>query len=246
MAIVGQQPHHQDANINPPSVNQSQSDNNLDVTLTSSQLNPPSEYEYLELVRQLRSELADKSNECETMRIKLEQSNREVENLSQELDSCRLTIYINNEDSKRSHDEVLKSKKLEEDYLKLMSDYLDLGEQTNLYKQNLIENYLTKSNAINNFECLVSSGALKHELNECKLELDHRLAERNLALAKIRNLEEDNIIKDKNIQELKKTIDDAKVTHKHEVTVLEEYIQCLKNTITSYEKTLLNYIESKA
>lgn len=245
MAIVGQQQQHQ-VSGNPLLASQMQTDDNSENSQQTGEHNPPSEDDYLELVRQLRSQLADKSDECEAMRIKLDQSNREVENLSQELDSCRLTIYINNEDSKRSHDEVLRSKKLEEDYLKLMSDYLDLGEQTNLYKQNLIENYLTKSNAINNYECLVSSGALKHELGECKLELDHRLAEMNLALAKIRNLEEDIITKDKNIQELKKTIDDAKVTHKHEVTVLEEYIHCLKNTITSYEKTLLNYIDTKA
>lgn len=203
------------------------------------------EDDYLEMVRRLKSELADKANECEVLQIKLDQSAQEVDNLSQELDSCRLTLYINSEDFKRNHDQAVKSKKLEEDYLKLMSDYLDLGEQTNLYKQNLIENYLTKSNAMNNYECLISSGALQQELSECKMELDNRLAETNLALAKVRNLEEENTTKEKNIQGLKKTLEDAKVTHKHEVTVMEEYIQCLKNTISSYEKTLLSYIESK-
>ena len=198
------------------------------------------EDEYLEIVRKLRLDLADKSNECELLKLKLTASNQDAENLSQELNKCKLTMFENNEDSRKTYEEVMKSKKLEEDYVKLMSDFLDLGEKNDLYRQNLVDNYLAKTNAINNFECLLSSGAISNELQECKIDLDNKLAELNLALGKIRNLEEDNSLKDKIITELKKALDDAKVTHKHEITVLEEYIQCLKNTVTSYEKTLAN------
>lgn len=193
---------------------------------------------YLENLRQLKLDLAHKSDECELLKIQLAESCHNVEQLSQELNECKLTIFENNEDSKRTHEEVMKSKKLEEDYVKAMSDLVDLSERNDQCRLNYLDKFISKSNAINNYECLMTSGAFKAELDDCKLELDDKTVELNLALAKIKNLEEDNATKDKSINELKKSLDDAKVTHKHEITVLEEYIQCLKNTISSYEKTL--------
>lgn len=204
------------------------------------------ESEYLDMVKKLRLDLADKSSECELLKIKLEESNRDIEKLDQELNKCKLMMFENSEDSRKTHEEVMKSKKLEEDYVKLMSDFLALGEKAEQYKQNLVDNYLAKTNAINNYECFMSSGALTNELEECKKELDNKMAELNLAHAKLRNLEEDDASKEKSMNELRRALDDAKVTHKHEITVLEEYIQCLKNTVTSYEKTLASYIESKS
>lgn len=204
------------------------------------------ESEYLDMIKKLRLDLADKSSECELLKIKLEESNRDVERLDQELNRCKLTMFENSEDSRKTHEEVMKSKKLEEDYVKLMSDFLVLGEKADQYRRNLVDNYLAKTNAINNYECLISSGALTNELEECKKELDNKMAEVNLANAKLRNLEEEDALKEKSLSELRRVLDDAKVTHKHEINVLEEYITCLKNTITSYEKTLASYIESKS
>lgn len=225
-------------------------DNQSDVAnyedLTEDLLDRMREGDYLEMLRKLKLDLADKSDECEMLKIELDKSNQDVESLSQELNQCKLTMFENNEDSRKTHEEFMKSKKIEEDYVKLMSDFLELGERSEQQRLNLYDNYLAKSNAINNLECLMSSGALKNELDECKIDLDKKSAELNLALAKIRHLEEDGNAKEKCITELRKTLDDAKVTHKHEITVLEEYIQCLKNTISSYENTLADYIEPKS
>lgn len=201
------------------------------------------DHNHLKIIGQLKLSLADKTSECEMLNIQLNESNREIDVLSRELNECKLTLFERAEDSNKTHEEVGKFKKLEEDYVKLMSEFLKLGEKNERNKQELYDVYISKSNAVNNLECLISSGALKKELSGCKLELDNRLGELNLARAEIRNLEEETAIKDKNINELRKSIADAKVTHKHEITVLEEYIQCLKNTITSYEKTLAGYIE---
>lgn len=199
--------------------------------------------EILDWFLKLQSGMTAKTSECELLKIKLDESNRSVETLSNELNACKLAIFQNNEDSKNIHEEVMRSKKLEEDYIKLMGDYLNLTERYEQHRQTLYDTYLAKTNAINNYECLMSREAIKHELDSCKAELHSRQAESAVLAAKLRNMDEENSVKEKCITELKKSLDDAKVTHKHEITVLEEYIQCLKNTITSYEKTLANYIE---
>lgn len=203
------------------------------------------EDKYLDALKRLQVDLSEKSSECELLKIKLDESNQNVELLSRELNGCKLTMFENDEDSKKSCEEAIKFKKLEEDYCKLMREYLDFEEETNQYQENLIDNYHAKTNAINNYECLMSSGAIANELEECKRNLDNRSSELYLVQAKLRNLEEDTVLKEKTITELRKVLDDAKVTHKHEISVLEEYILCLKNTITSYEKTLANYSEQK-
>lgn len=214
-------------------------------TTTNETIEQLLEDKYLDALKRLQVDLSEKSSECELLKIKLDESNQNVEVLSRELNGCKLTMFENDEDSKKSREEVIKSKKLEEDYVKLMKEYVDLEERTNQYKQNLIDKYHAKTNAINNYECLMSSGAITVELEECKQNLDNRSSELYLAQAKLRNLEEDAVLKEKTITELRKVLDDAKVTHKHEINVLEEYILCLKNTITSYEKTLANYSEQK-
>lgn len=198
----------------------------------------PREDDYIERIRRLQLDLADKSGECELLKIKLNQSNQDVELLSQELNECKLTMFENCEASCKIHDEVIRSKKLEEDYIKLMSDYLDLSEETSQYRRDLFDEYLTKSNLINSLECLESSGAYKFELEQCKQELNAKKADLNLASAKVRHLEEENALKEKTIGEFRKVLDDAKVTHRHELVVLDEYIQSLKNTIASYENAL--------
>lgn len=201
---------------------------------------------YLDVLRKLRVDLLQKTSECELLKIKLDERNRDTELLGKELDECKLTMFERNEDSKKTHEEVMKSKKLQEDYVQLMTEFLDLGEKTNQYKQNLIDNYQSKTNAINNYEFLMSSGAISHELEECKLDLNKKSSELCLAQAKLRNLEEDTVLKEETIVELRKALDDAKVTHRHEIGVLEEYIQCLKNTVNSYEKTMASYIEQNS
>lgn len=203
------------------------------------------EGDYLEMIQRLKTDIIDKSSECELLKINLDQTKVDMEALSQELNQCRLTMFENNEDSRKTSEEMLRSKKLEEDYVKLMSDFLELGEKSEQYRINLYDNYLLKTNAINNIDSLLASGVFKEELENCKLDLNEKAAELDVASAKIRHLEEDSATKDKCILELKKTLDDAKVTHKHEITVLEDYIQCLKNTISSYEKTLADYIDPR-
>lgn len=199
--------------------------------------------QYLDVLKALRIELSEKSTESELLKIQLNEHDEDIEALRRELDEYKLSVLGNNEDLKKTCDGILRSKKCEEDYVKLMSEYLDLEEKTRQHKQQLVDNYHAKTNAINNLECLMSSGAIANELAECKLDLKDTAAELHLALAKVRNLEEDIVTKEKTISELRKSFDDAKVTHKHEMTVLEEYIQCLKNTIISHEKTLAIYTE---
>lgn len=198
----------------------------------------PREDDYIERIRELQLAMADKSNECELLRIKLDLSEQDLDAFRQELNECKLTMIENSEASCKIHEEVIKSKKLEEDYVKLMSDYLDLSDETSQYRRNLFDSYLAKSNLINSMECLESSGAYKFELDQSKQELNDKIAELSLVTAKLRYLEEENALKEKTIGELKKVFDDAKVTHRHELMVLDEYIQSLKNTIASYEKTL--------
>lgn len=199
--------------------------------------------QYLDALKALRIELSEKSTESELLKIQLNECDEDIKALKRELDEYKLSVFVNEEDLKKTCEEVLMSKKCEADYVKLMSEYLDLEEKTYQQKQQLVDNYHAKTNAINNFECLMSSGAIANELEECKLDLKNTAAELHLALAKLRNLEEDIATKEKTITELRKSFDDAKVTHKHEMTVLQEYIQCLKNTIISHEKTLANYTE---
>lgn len=198
----------------------------------------PHEDDYIERIRRLQLDLADKSNECELFKIKLAQSNQDVDSLSQELNECKLTMFENSEAACKVHEEVVKSKKLEEDYVRLMSDFLNLSEETSHYRQDLSDKYLEKSNLINSLDCLETSGAYKFELEQCKIELNAKTTDLSLAAAKVRHLEEENSSKDKTISELRKVFDDAKVTHRHELMVLDEYIQSLKNTIASYEQTL--------
>lgn len=205
------------------------------------------EGDYLEMIRKLRLELADKSSECELLKIKLNVSDKDVDKLNLELNKCKLALFENNEDFKKNNEEVSKSKKLEEDYVKLMSDFIALGEQTDQYKQKLNDDHLANSNAINNYENMLSNGVIANELEVCKSELDTKIAELNVVLTKLKFYEEDVGSKDRSIKELKKALDDTKLANKHEITVLEEHIECLKNTITSYERTLasLTNIEPK-
>lgn len=198
----------------------------------------PREDDYIERIRKLQLDLAGKSDECELLRIKLDQTNQDVETLSLELNECKLTMFENSEALCKVHDEVVKSKRLEEDYVKLMREFLDLSDDTSRYRQDIFDCYLTKTNLINSLECFETSGAHKYELEQCKQELNAKQADLSLATAKVRHFEEENALKEKTIGELRKVLDDAKVTHKHELTVLDEYIQSLKNTIASYEKTL--------
>ena len=221
-------------------------DSNNYENLSEELLDRVKEDEYLEMVQKLKTNLDDKTSECEILKIQLDQKHMDIESLRQEINECKLTMFENNEDSRKTREEVTKSKKLEEDYVTLMDDFLKLNEQSEKYRRTMFDNYLAKSNAINNLECLVSSGAIRDQLDECRTNLENRLADLNLTTAKIRHLEEENGVKEKCITELKRSLDDAKVTHKHEITVLEEYIQCLKNTISSYERTLADYIEPKA
>jgi len=199
--------------------------------------------EHFEIVRSLRLELSNKNSECEALKIQLCQRDQTLETLSQELNECRLTMFEDNEDSKKNCEEIGRFKKLEEDYVKLMRDYLDFSEESAQYKRDIYDTYLAKTNAINNYECLMSSNRLMDELRACQTDLNDKLAELELTVARIRDLEEENSIKEKTIAELRRTLDDAKVTHHHEITVLEEYIQCLKNTVSSYEKTLVSYMK---
>lgn len=215
-------------------------DTNFEVLIDSRR-----ESDYLEMLRKLKLELADKSSECEMFKIKLDQSTRDLRNLKCELNECKLTVFQNGEDANKTHEESQKSKKLEEDYVNLMNDYLNLSEQCEQYRQNIYDNYLAKTNAINNYECFMSSKNLSSQLDDCRLSLSKKSAEINLTTAKLRNLEEANSVKDKCIKELRKTLDDAKVTHKHEINVLGEYIECLKNTINSYEKTLTGSMDEQ-
>lgn len=199
--------------------------------------------EIIEMILKLQTDLIEKDSECERLKIKLDESNRTAAALGQELDECKLTMFQNNEDSKKVHEEVQKNRKLEEDYVKLMSNYLNLSERYDQHRQDIYETFMVKTNAINNYESSMSRDAIKHELDQCKVELASRQADASILTAKLRSMEEDHGVKEKCITELKKSLEDAKVTHKHEITVLEEYIQCLKNTITSYEKTLATYVD---
>ena len=204
------------------------------------------ELEHLELIRKLETSLADKLGECELLKIKLAESSRDAQLLGLEFDKLKLSAFESTEDSKKIHEEVLKSKKLEEDYVKLMSAFLELSERCEQYRLNIYDKYLAKSNAINNFDCRRSSGCREHELADTSQQLQDKMAELCLATAKIRHLEEEVSSKEKYISDLRKVLDDAKVTHKHEITVLDEYIQSLKNTIASYEKALSDYMEPKS
>lgn len=201
------------------------------------------ESDYLEMLRKLKVDLADKNSECEVLKLKLDQNSKDMAGLTQDLNECRLTMFQNEQDARKAQEETLNSKKLESDYVQLMADYLDLSAECEQYKQNVYDNFITKSNAINNYECLMSSEVLSTELHDCRVSLNNKSAEMNLVLAKMRNQEEELNVKDKCITELRKSLDDAKVTHKHEIKVLEDYILCLKNTIESYEKTLTDMID---
>jgi len=203
------------------------------------------ETEYLQMLRDLKNQLADKTSECEVLRINLDQSMRDLRDLNRELNESKLRMFQNDEDSKKTLEETHKARKLEEDYVKLMSEYLNLSEHYDHFRGNLYDSYVAKTNAINNYECFMSNEMLRSELDGCRAMLNNQSAQLTLASAKLRNLEEENSLKDKSIAEFRKTLDDAKVTHKHEIDVLQEYIQCLKSTISSYEKTLIAITEDQ-
>lgn len=200
--------------------------------------------EFLLEMKQLRIDLAEKESRCAMLTIRLDESLAKNRSLSNELNECRSAMIQMNEDSQKSREEVSKSSKIQEEYVKLMASFLELSERYNHHKHATYENYFAKTNAINNYECLTSQQALRYELEKCRAELNRKQADLALNLAKWRNMEEANSTKEKCITELKKTLDDAKITHKHEIRVLEEYVQSLKNTIVSYEKTLANYLDS--
>lgn len=204
------------------------------------------ESNYLEMLRKLKSELSAKSSENEVLKIKLEQSSRDLGTMTRDLNECKLTMFQNCQDAQKAQEEMMRSKKLEEDYVRLMGNYLNLSEQYQHSKQEVYDNYIAKTNAINNYECLMSNEKLCIEIESCRENLDNKSAELSLVLAKLRNMEEENGIKEKCLTELRRSLDDAKVTHKHEIKVLEEYIQCLKNTITSYERTLTDLMDEQS
>lgn len=199
--------------------------------------------EFLLKMKQLHDVLAEKESRCAMLAIKLNESYVKNGSLMNELNECKLAIVQMNENSEKSREEATKSRKIEEDYVKLMGSFLELGDRYNHYRHTTYENYFAKTNAINNYECHWSYESLKHELDKCKTELNCKQANLSLNTAKLRNMEEENSTKEKYISELKKALDDARVTHKHEIKVLEEYVQSLKNTILSYEKTLACYQE---
>lgn len=202
------------------------------------------ESEYLEMLRQLKLEVDAKTSECERLRIKLDDNVRDVEQLSQDLNNCRVKIVEHDENSKKNREDMAKSRKLEEDYVKLMSEFLDLGERSQQYRQTLLDKYLAKTNLISNLECLDYSGALRNELDRCRSELDTKTIKLSVSNAMINNLEEVIESRDRYIAELKKTLDDTKLSHRNEINVLEEYVQSLKGTIRSYEKTLADQSNS--
>lgn len=200
--------------------------------------------EIIQQILKLQNDLIDKSSDYEKLIIKLDERNRTVETLSQELNECKLAILQNNEDSKKVHEEVQKNKKLEEDYIILMSNFLNLNERYEQDRRDIYDKFVTKQEATGNLDVNESREVIAHELAGCKAELELKLADTSLLSAKLRDMEEDNLAKDKWITELKKSLEDAKVAHKHEITVLEDYIQGLKNTITTYERTLATYIDN--
>lgn len=209
--------------------------------LTDDAIDWPKGDEYIDLVRELKLNLTAKSDECELLKIRLNETKQDIDTLNKELNQMKMMMFEVNEGSKRNQEESEKSKKLEEKFMKLMSDHIKLAEENESYRLAILQKYLDKSNAINNLECLYWSGALTNDLEKTKSELNRRMAELSLANARCRNLEEENSIKDKCVTELRKTLDDAKVSHKHEINVLEEYIDSLKNTIASYEKFLTSH-----
>lgn len=214
--------------------------------LTDETIDWPKGDEYIDMVRELKLNLAAKTDECELLKIKLDESNRNITTLNQELNRFKMTVFEIDEDARKNHQEFEKSKNLEEKYMKLMSDFMELGEESEQFKQNMLDKYLAKTNAINSLECLNSSGVLNHDLEKTRQNLNKIVGDLKLANARCRSLEEEGTIKDKCIKDLRKTLDDAKVTHKHEINVLEEYIQSLKNTISSYEKILTDYYDGNS
>lgn len=193
---------------------------------------------YIELVRELKLNLISKTDECELLKVKIDDDERIIRDLNQELNQYKMMVLEINEDSKKNQEEFEKSRKLEEKCIKLMGDFMKLGEEGEQFKQTILDRYIAKSNTINYIECLYNSGAINHDLERLKMDLDKMSADLNLANSRCRNLEEESSTKEKCINDLRKTLDDAKVTHKHEIDVLGEYIQSLKNTINSYERTL--------
>lgn len=199
--------------------------------------------ELLEDIRRLKSEVETKTSECEFLKIRCDVQDSDIQTLNQELNRYRLTESENSQLFDKTQEEIVKNKKIEDDYAKLMIKHLESIKDAEECKRKLMDYIMVKANAVNNYECLMSGEAIEMDLNKCKSELDDKTNELNLALAKIRNIEEENATKERCISEFRKTLDDVKVTYKHEVNVLQEYIQSLKNTVSSYEKMLASYME---
>lgn len=181
--------------------------------------------EYLNLVKNLKSNLAKKNNECETLKIKLDESTRMITTINQELNKCKFTVFEMNQDSMRNKEKSIKLKNLEERHAKLTNDFVVMSEEHEQFKAKMLDQYLAKSNAINNMECLHNNQ--REELISIKSELDNKTAQLALLDAQMRSLKNDVIIKDEVIFKLKQTIEEARLAHQDIIAKLNRESQFL-------------------
>lgn len=182
---------------------------------------------HLNLIKELKTSLALKNNECETLKIKLDESARVINCINQELNKCKFTVFEMNQDSVRYKERSIKLKNLEERYAKLTNDFVAMGEEYEQYKARLFEQYLAKSNAINNHECSRLNEV--EELAKIKSELDKRNAQSTIVEARVRSLTDENVNKDKIISTFKQSMHDLQSAYQKQIDDLNVRLKDLTN-----------------
>lgn len=182
---------------------------------------------YLNLVRELKTSLAQKNNECEILKIKLDESARVINCINQELNKCKFTVFEMNQDSVRNKERSIKLKNLEERYAKLTNDFVAMGEEYEQFKANLFEQYLAKSNAINNYECSRLNEV--EELYKIRSELDKKDAQLTVIEAQMKSLSDENANKDKIINNFKQSMHDLQIAYRKEIDDLNVRLKELTN-----------------
>lgn len=203
-----------------------------------SDLSRQAENKHLLTIATVKKDLEDSRTAYELMKIEINKQIDINKQLGLELNDSKSALFETNEKLRKSKQEVIKSKRLEQENDRLMKHFLVLGELNEMYKQNIKEFMTTKSSAYD-YECKTANEAELNEVKSLKQTLDQKVVQLEYAQAKIKHLEEQLCLKESNMSHLKLTLENTKLAHKHECDALKEHSESLKRICQMFEQRMV-------
>lgn len=197
------------------------------------------------VINNLNTELAEKNYECEELRVKLEQSDSEILELRKELIESKSSIHETNETCLTANSEAKRAKAIQDKYDELLKRFISLGEENNMYKQQLIEVYGKKSAELDNVERDLMKETENNYVSSIKQELLSKSAQLEFARSKNTDLTDQLTIKDKHINGLILELENAKKAHDNDIKGLQAHIDTIQGVMDECKRFLTNCSTNK-